>query len=88
MICSATHPIRITSSLRVCAWSRDSSIVPCARSTLERTDAPGELYATGGAKTVWVNYRAERSVPLPDAIRAVVGAAPGDRRDRGDQSKA
>jgi len=42
--------------------------------TLERTDAPGVLYATGGAKTVWVNYRQERSVPLPDAVRTLVGS--------------
>ena len=41
--------------------------------TLERTDEPGVLYATGGAKTVWVNYRQERSVALPVAVRALVG---------------
>jgi acyl-CoA thioester hydrolase len=41
--------------------------------TLERTDAPGLLYATGGAKMVWVDYAAEKSVPLPDAIRRLVG---------------
>ncbi len=40
--------------------------------TLERTDAPGELYATGGAKTVWMNYRKEHSVPLPDPVRALI----------------
>ena len=41
--------------------------------TLERTDEPGVLYATGGAKTVWVNYREERSVILPDSLRGVIG---------------
>ena len=40
--------------------------------TLERTDEPGVLYATGGAKTVWVNYLEERSVPLPTSVRAFV----------------
>lgn len=40
--------------------------------TLERTDQPGLLYATGGAKTVWVNYREEKSVALPEAIRALI----------------
>ena len=40
--------------------------------TLERTDEPGVLYATGGAKTVWVNYRQEKSVPLPEALRALI----------------
>jgi acyl-CoA thioester hydrolase len=41
--------------------------------TLERTDAPGLLYASGGAKMVWIDYAAEKSVPLPDAIRRLVG---------------
>jgi len=40
--------------------------------TLERTDAPGVLSATGGAKVVWVNYREERSVPLPERMRRVI----------------
>jgi len=40
--------------------------------TLERVDDPGILYATGGAKTVWVNYRRERSVMLPESVRLLV----------------
>ena len=40
--------------------------------TLERTDAPGVIYASGGAKTVWVNYAQQKSVPLPDAVRRLV----------------
>ena len=41
--------------------------------TLERTDEPEVSYATGGAKTVWVNYRQGRSVELPDKVTALVG---------------
>jgi acyl-CoA thioester hydrolase len=37
--------------------------------TLERTDAPGLVYASGGAKTVWINYAQQKSVPLPDSVR-------------------
>ncbi|HEY4068412.1 MAG TPA: thioesterase family protein [Burkholderiaceae bacterium] len=40
--------------------------------TLERTDAPGLLYATGGAKMVWIDYVAEKSVPLPEAVRRLI----------------
>ena len=40
--------------------------------TLERTDEPGVLYASGGAKTVWVNYREGKSVPLPQPLRALL----------------
>ena len=40
--------------------------------TLERTDQPGVLYATGGATTVWLNYAQEKSVPLPERLRALI----------------
>jgi len=40
--------------------------------TLERADEPGMLYATGGAKTVWVNFPRGKSVPLPDKVRRLV----------------
>ena len=37
--------------------------------TIERTDQPGVICASGGAKTVWVNYAQQKSVPLPNAVR-------------------
>jgi len=40
--------------------------------TLERTDEPGILYASGGATTVWVDFRRQKSVPLPDWLRALI----------------
>ena len=40
--------------------------------TLERTDNPGVIYAEGGAKTVWVDFPQQKSVPLPDWLRALV----------------
>jgi acyl-CoA thioester hydrolase len=40
--------------------------------TLERTDVPGVIYASGGAKTVWVNFPQQKSVPLPDSVRRLV----------------
>lgn len=40
--------------------------------TLERTDEPGVLYAEGGAKTVWTDYAAKKSAPLPDWFRALL----------------
>jgi acyl-CoA thioester hydrolase len=39
---------------------------------IERTDQPGVLYATGGAKAVWANMREEKAVPLPDWLRKVI----------------
>ena len=40
--------------------------------TLERTDQPGVIWAEGGAKTVWTDYAARKSVPLPDWFRALL----------------
>ena len=40
--------------------------------TLERTDGPGVVHAEGGSKTVWTDFRAQKSVPLPDWMRALV----------------
>ena len=37
--------------------------------TLERTDQPGVLYAEGGAKTVWTDFRVQKSLPMPDWVR-------------------
>lgn len=40
--------------------------------TLERVDRPGEIDAAGGAKIVWVDFPQQKSVPLPDFLRALV----------------
>ena len=37
--------------------------------TLERSDEPGVLYATGGATTVWLDFPAKKTLPMPDALR-------------------
>jgi acyl-CoA thioester hydrolase len=40
--------------------------------TLERTDDPGVVYASGGARTVWIDFPRKKAVPLPDWLRALV----------------
>jgi acyl-CoA thioester hydrolase len=40
--------------------------------TLERTDEPGVLYATGGATTVWIDFPKGRPVELPAWLRALI----------------
>ncbi|MFZ4651633.1 MAG: acyl-CoA thioesterase [Rubrivivax sp.] len=40
--------------------------------TLERDDEPGVRYAEGGATTVWTDYAAKKSAPLPDWFRALL----------------
>jgi acyl-CoA thioester hydrolase len=37
--------------------------------------ASGAVHAEGGAKVVWVNFLAEKSVPLPDKVRALLPQA-------------
>ncbi|ROR32454.1 acyl-CoA thioesterase [Inmirania thermothiophila] len=45
---------------------------------LHRTDAPEVLCAEGQARVVWVDHRAGRSVPLPEALRALLPAPAPD----------
>ena len=40
--------------------------------TLERTDTPGVIYAEGGATTVWTDFKAQKSAPMPDWLRTLV----------------
>jgi len=40
--------------------------------TLERADRPGVVHADGGATTVWVDFKAQRSLPLPEPVRRLV----------------
>jgi len=37
-----------------------------------RTDLPDVIWAEGGAKVVWCDYAAEKSVPVPEEIRALI----------------
>ncbi len=39
---------------------------------------PGALHAEGGAKVVWVDFPAQKSVPLPEPIRALLPAPAPD----------
>ena len=41
--------------------------------TLERSDAPGVVYADGGATTVWTDFKAQKSAPMPDWLRSMLG---------------
>ena len=38
--------------------------------TMERDDQPSVIYAAGGATTIWVDFPAQKSAPLPDWMRA------------------
>jgi len=40
--------------------------------TLERTDEPGVLYATGGSTTVWLDFATQKALPLPARLRAAI----------------
>jgi acyl-CoA thioester hydrolase len=40
--------------------------------TLERTDSPGVFYATGGATVVWTDFRQQKSMPVPQWLRALL----------------
>ena len=39
---------------------------------IRRIDSPDVIAASGGAKVVWIDYRREKSVVLPDPLRAAL----------------
>jgi acyl-CoA thioester hydrolase len=39
---------------------------------IRRVDQPDVLAASGGAKVVWIDYAAEKSVALPEPLRALL----------------
>ena len=41
---------------------------------IRRVDQPEILYAEGSAKVVWVNFKEEKSAPLPDEVRKMLTA--------------
>jgi acyl-CoA thioester hydrolase len=43
---------------------------------LTRADDPHTVYAQGTARCVWVDYKADKSVPMPDMLRAAIENAP------------
>lgn len=55
-----------------------SFVGPVGRSSFEtyqeirRVDQPAVLCSEGGAKVVWVDFSSEKSMPLPDRVRAVL----------------
>ncbi|MBL8350451.1 MAG: acyl-CoA thioesterase [Burkholderiaceae bacterium] len=42
--------------------------------TLERSDQPGVVHASGGATVVWTDFKARKSVPVPDRIRTLLAS--------------
>ena len=41
--------------------------------TLERTAQPGVIHATGGATVVWTDFKAQKSLAIPEAMRQRLG---------------
>ncbi|WP_179403591.1 acyl-CoA thioesterase [Burkholderia guangdongensis] len=48
---------------------------------LLRADEPGQLYARGSARVVWIDYALGKSVPLPDTLRERIGRALAEQAD-------
>ncbi len=40
--------------------------------TMARAEDPQTIYAAGGATTVWMDFPAQKSTPLPDWLRSIV----------------
>ena len=73
--CTFLKQLRYPGDIEVTSWAGSPG-----RSSFEslheirRIDEPDVLYALGGAKVVWVDQRVEKSMPLPPAIRELIGS--------------
>lgn len=71
--CSFFRQLEYPGDIRVRLYTSDP-----ARATfetwaeIERVDNPGVIYAAGGGTTMWVDFPRQKSVTLPDWLRAIV----------------
>ncbi len=73
--CSFIRQVEFPGELRVRHYTGEvgrSTIDTYA--TIERTDQPGVVHASGGATIVWTDFAAQKSVPVPDWLRARLAA--------------
>jgi acyl-CoA thioester hydrolase len=77
--CSFLKQLKYPAEIEVASY-----VGPPGRSSFEMTHVirlvgadgeAGALHAEGMAKIVWVDFKAEKSQPLPEAIRALLPAA-------------
>jgi acyl-CoA thioester hydrolase len=67
-----TYPGRIEVRTFMGAPGRSSVEVTHEIRLVDENGAAEVVHAEGGAKVVWVNYAAEKSVPLPEGVKALV----------------
>mgnify|MGYP000732874638 CR=1 FL=1 len=51
---------------------QENTATALGRIVHERADQPGPIYAAGGATTIWVDFKAQKSAPMPDWLRRIV----------------
>ena len=77
--CSFIKQLTYPGEIEVTTWvgppGRSSFEVSHEIRLLGPDGQPGALHAEGGAKVVWVEFRAEKSKPLPERLRALLPAA-------------
>ncbi len=69
--CSFLRQLRYPGEIEVSSWVGEpgrSSFQTLHQ--IRRLDDPELVYAEGGAKVVWVDQRVEKSIALPEAVRA------------------
>ncbi|ERI52968.1 acyl-CoA thioesterase [Pseudomonas sp. AOB-7] len=64
------HPATVVVQLYAGALGRSSLVLEHRLSTLED---PQRCYGEGYCKLVWIEHASERSVPLPEHLRALLG---------------
>jgi len=76
--CSFLKQLKYPAEIEVTSWvgppGRSSFEVSHQIRLVDADGAAGALHAEGAAKIVWVDFAAEKSVPLPEEIRSLLPA--------------
>ena len=71
--CSFHRQLEYPGDIRVTVYTSDPARTTFETwATIERLDRPGEIYASGGATTIWVDFPQQKAINLPDWLRESV----------------
>lgn len=71
--CNFHRQLEYPGDIRVTVYASDPARTTFETwATIERLDQPGEVFASGGATTIWVDFPQQKAINLPDWLRQLV----------------
>ena len=71
--CNFHRQLEYPGDIRVTVYASDPARTTFETwATIERLDQPGEVFASGGATTIWVDFPQQKAVNLPEWLKELV----------------